>query len=380
MNSVEPCNSIVYAVATPSGRAAIATVIVFGDGVESVISNLVENNNCQPVYAKVVGKVYYGHWLKDGRRGEDVVICKTESNRVEIHCHGGYSAVDTIKQSLERMGAIRCDTMELASELHHGIYWADYFTALSKIQTERLASVILNQQVHHQNMLQDLTFAIQSRDLAAVDSLIDNAMTNNQDTLSLFRTRKIAICGMPNVGKSSLINALLGFNRVIVSQTPGTTRDLVATETAFAGFPVSLVDTAGIRETSSEIEQAGIELAHQASRKADVRILVIGSDSPESIESQSKELDPELIVANKSDLGRIDHPLISCHVSALKIEGIELLIDMISNLLNHTTLEANAYIPFTSSQLNWLSEIRALSAQSKWTDLDGLMNQLSFEN
>ena len=88
----------------------------------------------------------------------------------------------------------------------------------------------------------------------------------------------LAIVGQPNVGKSSLFNRLLEQNRAIVTDIPGTTRDVVSETVEFAGIPVRLVDTAGIRETSELVEQLGIERSRQAMADADLTIVVVDGD------------------------------------------------------------------------------------------------------
>ena len=89
------------------------------------------------------------------------------------------------------------------------------------------------------------------------------------------------IAGAPNVGKSSLMNALAGYTRSVVAPTPGTTRDVVTTRLAIDGWPIEMTDTAGMRPTSSDLEQQGIDRAHDAVRDADLRIwLLDGSAEP----------------------------------------------------------------------------------------------------
>jgi tRNA modification GTPase len=109
--------------------------------------------------------------------------------------------------------------------------------------------------------------------------------------------------GAPNVGKSSLINALAGFERAIVFDQPGTTRDVVTVETAFDGWPVRLSDTAGIRISHDQIEAAGIARAKNELATADLRICVCDSSDATSFEVlQAAEILPSLVVANKCDL------------------------------------------------------------------------------
>ena len=136
----------------------------------------------------------------------------------------------------------------------------------------------------------------------------------------------LAIVGRPNVGKSSLFNRLLEQERAIVTDIPGTTRDLVTEVAAIHGIPVKLVDTAGIREGEGLIENLGIERSYQAMADADVTLVVV--DLSEPIQAQDRKLmaRTKLIVGNKCDLPRraeIVEPLIA--VSALTGEGIDTL-------------------------------------------------------
>jgi tRNA modification GTPase len=118
----------------------------------------------------------------------------------------------------------------------------------------------------------------------------------------------VALVGKPNVGKSSLMNALLMRDRSIVTMLPGTTRDAIEELLHIDGVPVRLVDTAGWRETDDEAEQAGVERARAAARGAALAILVVDSSSPPDGEDRAvaAALDPgsTVIVANKSDLRR----------------------------------------------------------------------------
>ncbi len=116
----------------------------------------------------------------------------------------------------------------------------------------------------------------------------------------------MCICGRPNVGKSSLVNALLGTDRVIVTPVPGTTRDVIEESLALDGLPIVIWDTAGIRDTDDQIEKLGVELSRQHLEKADALVIVIDG---------SVELTPEdcallrdigakkvVIAVNKNDL------------------------------------------------------------------------------
>ncbi|MBV8062662.1 MAG: tRNA uridine-5-carboxymethylaminomethyl(34) synthesis GTPase MnmE, partial [Nevskia sp.] len=130
----------------------------------------------------------------------------------------------------------------------------------------------------------------------------------------------LAIVGRPNVGKSSLLNALLRQDRAIVTDIPGTTRDLVSEATALGGIPVKLVDTAGIRSSQDLVETLGIERTYQAMADADLTLIVIDVSDPHPEDGALVARAPSrLVVYNKSDLYPNAHGLA---VSALTGEGI----------------------------------------------------------
>jgi len=140
----------------------------------------------------------------------------------------------------------------------------------------------------------------------------------------------LAIVGRPNVGKSSLFNRLLEQDRAIVTDIPGTTRDLVSETAAIGGIPVKLFDTAGIRESAEQVEMLGIERSYSAMADADLTLMVVDISQPLSSEDRSLiaracSQGRQLMVGNKCDLGTAGRAAGSCvplAVSALTGEGI----------------------------------------------------------
>ncbi len=134
----------------------------------------------------------------------------------------------------------------------------------------------------------------------------------------------LAIVGRPNVGKSSLFNRLLEQDRAIVTEIPGTTRDLVSEATAIDGVPVKLVDTAGLREGQDKVESLGIERSYQAMADADLTLVVVdlstGMDEDRTLLEKLKDRKP-LVVGNKSDIARANVNGLM-RVSALTGDGI----------------------------------------------------------
>ena len=118
---------------------------------------------------------------------------------------------------------------------------------------------------------------------------------------------KVALVGRPNVGKSSLFNMLLGHGRAIVTAVPGTTRDTIAEPIGIEGVPISLIDTAGIRDTTDEIELIGVDRTRRAAADADLLIVVIDGSEPLTQEDEVVLNDvadkPHILAINKSDLG-----------------------------------------------------------------------------
>lgn len=139
----------------------------------------------------------------------------------------------------------------------------------------------------------------------------------------------LAIVGRPNAGKSSLFNALLGEDRAIVTDIPGTTRDTVSESFSLEGVPVRLVDTAGIRESADLVERLGIERTERAMAEADVTIVVLDlslplDDADRALLARTQNQGWRIVVGNKSDLPRrLQEPLEEITVSARTGERIE---------------------------------------------------------
>ncbi len=137
----------------------------------------------------------------------------------------------------------------------------------------------------------------------------------------------VALVGRPNVGKSSLLNALIGADRAIVTELPGTTRDTLDEETAFFGVPVRLVDTAGIRESQDVVEQIGIDRAKTALDRADVAVLLL--DGTQTLTEEDEQLltltegKTRLILRSKGDLLQTEDGFGDLTISAKTGEGLE---------------------------------------------------------
>ena len=165
----------------------------------------------------------------------------------------------------------------------------------------------------------------------AIDALVEktaNLLVHGRRGRLIRDGLQVAIVGRPNVGKSSLFNALVGASRAIVTDVPGTTRDLVTEVVDLEGLRVTLVDTAGLREASDAIEAEGVMRSMQSARVADLVLQVVVDDEPQALDSK------QLVVRNKSDLG----PPLTCasdplSVSAKTGDGLDELRRQIVDML-----------------------------------------------
>jgi tRNA modification GTPase len=168
---------------------------------------------------------------------------------------------------------------------------------------------------------------------------------------------RVVIAGAPNVGKSSLLNALAGYTRAIVSAIPGTTRDLVTVRLAMEGWPVEFTDTAGLHAAGGSLEREGIELARRAAAEADLCLWVLdASTHPVWPDFRSESLH---VIVNKADLTNAWDPAIggdAPRVSALTGEGLEQLCRKISGWLVPKVPPRGAAVPFTSTLCNGVEE------------------------
>ena len=167
---------------------------------------------------------------------------------------------------------------------------------------------------------------------------------------------RIAIIGLPNAGKSTLLNRLVGADRAIVTDIPGTTRDTIEVSTSIGGYPCVLIDTAGLRETQDEVEHIGVQRAQDAASSADEVWYIFDSSKGWTTEDEStcRTLNAKVItlLATKCDLCRSDHDAIS--VSALTGEGIDelgyLIGDRFMSTPGYSTAIVNArHLPLLES-------------------------------
>ena len=258
---------------TPPGRAAVAVVLVSGPDALRAVGACFNAVASRPLADFPPGRIALGRW--GGPDGEELIVCRRSEDRIEVHCHGGVAAVDAVVETLLEQGCVRMAWQDWLCDSSHDATVAAAHIALADAPTARTAAILLDQ--YHGALSRALRSIITS--LAAGEwlealRLVDDLLTQRGVGLHLTSPWRVVLTGAPNVGKSSLINALAGYRRAIVSHVPGTTRDVVTSTTAIDGWPVTLCDTAGLRETSDEVESAGVALATAALAQADLVAVV----------------------------------------------------------------------------------------------------------
>jgi tRNA modification GTPase len=356
------------ALLTPMGRGALAVVGVCGPGATALVDRFFAPRRRRPPPTDQAA-IGVGRW--QGHAGgvdEDVVVVWRADDRLEVHCHGGLAASQSVLVSLEAAGATR-------------VPWAWWYAAGGEpdwavAAREALAVAggpkaarILARQLAGAWIAEwrSLTAEAAAGACEAVGTRAHRLLAAARIGLRLTRPWRVVVAGPVNAGKSSLVNALAGHARCIVTPTPGTTRDLVETRLVLAGWEVDVVDTAGTREPGMEIgavELAGIERATVEALAADLVVRVVPADG---FHGPSAHGPRELLVVTKCDLRDTSRPppaWLGCHVatSAETGRGIESLAAAIVRRLVPEEHDApgllDGGVPFTADQVEAVRRVR----------------------
>ena len=267
-------------VLTPRGRGAIGVVRVWGEGALAAASGVFrpargEGLGATPPRRPRLGRIGAGI-------GDEVVavVLDGEPPEVEVQCHGGPAAVELVVEALATAGAVLVEPGAFARHTSASPIRAAAMEDLAKASTLRAAEVLL-EQAHGALDAELDRLARGDRDGSSPGARrVGSADRRGGVGVRLISGWRVVIAGRPNVGKSRLLNALAGYQRAIVDATPGTTRDVVTAASAFEGWPVELVDTAGVRGTDDQIERSGIARAHREHRRADLLLKVFDRSQP----------------------------------------------------------------------------------------------------
>lgn len=345
---------------TPPGRGALAVVGLAGPGACDLADRLFQARTGVPLAARADRSIAVGTWhALPGSAGEELLVVRHAVDRLEIHCHGGAAAAEAVLGSLEAGGAIRQA-------------WPDWLAAggADPITIEILQALAVAAGPRAARMLGRQLSGALAAELIRIGGLstadrgpaVARLLRAARVGLRLTDPWRVVVAGAVNAGKSSLVNALAGHARCIVSPEPGTTRDLVTTRLVLGGWEVDLVDTAGGRDDLAEAsptERAGITRAAGAAATADLVLRVVPAGSP------PPEPGPrEIVVITKADLVAVAAAAPTAVVtSAVTGQGISALeARIVAALVPEDAAEPGLLdgpVPFTPRQVR---ELRRLAA------------------
>jgi len=284
---------------------------------------------------------------KDAVTGESVVVTPCDDDHFEIHCHGGPAAVERIEEDLADCGALPADEVEHFRNGQDTLLIREAEVVLSRCETARIASIALNQV---RGALLDWAdgwrTALGSANASEFVAEASKLMTEAEIGLRITEPFRVVFVGPPNVGKSSLLNAIVGFDRSITLDVAGTTRDVLHADTIIDGLPLRFSDTAGIRDSHEPIERQGIARARLAADDADLLLLVSeplpngGFSSLPHLDALQQQSTPTLRVLNKQDRSTTVHSSHTADVfdfrtNAILGDGVQKLMNGIADTLGH---------------------------------------------
>ena len=369
---MQAMNETFDTVFAPSSAVGGAVVVIRVSGRDArAVADAVLN-----VRLKTPNRMRHAKIVKNGETVDDcmaVLFCAPKSytgeDMLELHCHGGFETVRAVLETLSEAGAVPAQAGEFTKraflngklDLSQAEAVMDVINAQSensrKAALEQLGGSVSRRIASAQNLLLDVRAAIEAAidypDEAEIDETVYDGIETARKALCTLieegrRGRvlrdglKVAILGRPNVGKSSLLNALLGEDRAIVTANAGTTRDVLDERAVLGGVPVRLIDTAGLRDASDEAERIGVERAKNAMDAADVLLIVLDGSVPETEKERTLLSDTadrkRIVVANKRDLGTVvDADLCVSSRTGEGIDALKARIAACAELSNRST-------------------------------------------
>ena len=335
----------IAAIASGGGNSVFGIIRMSGDGCFAICDKVFRANNGKPFSQQTPWKLVVGLLLDSRGRAIDQVLAVrfpgprsfTGEDYAEFQCHGSPVVMDEVLRSLFAAGMRQAGRGEFTKRAflngHMDLTQAEAIVDLIESETAAAA----------RNAVAQLEGALRQKIDAIYDSLLDitsrfYAVVDYPDEdiedlqradisrtlmaaerglaqlLATFRRGRVlrqglptAIVGRPNVGKSSLLNALLGYERAIVTDIAGTTRDTVEEKAVVGGILLRLIDTAGIRDTGDAVERLGVERARTAAEAAELSLLVLDGSEPLTPEDEeavkaSVHAGSQIVLVNKSDL------------------------------------------------------------------------------
>jgi tRNA modification GTPase len=382
----------IAAISTAMGEGAIAIIRISGDEAIEVANKVFKGKH--ELTEVETHTIHYGKIIepKSGQMIEEVMVSILKGPRtftrediVEINCHGGVVSVNKVLETILSLGVRLAEPGEFTKRAFLNgridLSQAEAVMDLIRAKTDRAMNVAIGQMegklsklvgTLRQALLETLAHVEVNIDYPEYDDveemthglLLDKASYVRDEIEKLLTTAKqgkilreglsTVIVGRPNVGKSSLLNSLAQENKAIVTDIPGTTRDVIEEYVNVRGVPLRLLDTAGIRETEDVVEKIGVERSRKVLKEADVILLVLNfgdelTEDDEKLFTVVKDMNV-IVIVNKTDLQQQmdlekvkelagEHPVVT--TSLLNEQGINELEQAIASLFFTTGIETN---------------------------------------
>jgi tRNA modification GTPase len=383
----------IAAISTPMGEGAIAIVRLSGDQSIEIADKLFRGVGGKRLKEAASHTINYGHIIdpKTNEVAEEVMVSVmkgpktfTKEDVVEINCHGGLVSVNRVLQLVLSHGARLAEPGEFTKRAFLNgridLSQAEAVMDLIRAKTDRAMNVALGQMEGRlsklikklrQEILEILAHVEVNIDYPEYDDveemthkmLLEKAQYVREEIQKLLRTSQqgkilreglsTVIVGRPNVGKSSLLNSLVHENKAIVTDIPGTTRDVIEEYVNVRGVPLRLLDTAGIRETEDIVERIGVERSRQVLKEADLILLVLNYSDDLTAEDENLFKAVEgmdvIVIVNKTDLPQKidmekvkelakDYKIVT--TSLLEDRGVDELEEAIASMFFEGSIEA----------------------------------------
>lgn len=390
-------NDTIVAISTALGVGAISIVRVSGKDAINIVNGVFSGKDLSMVDSHTI---HYGYIIDKSEKIDEVLISVMRSPKtftrediVEINCHGGIATTNKVLELLLLKGCRlaepgeftkraflngRIDLMEAESVMDLINSKTEFARKLaisslngkgskliSKLR-EDLVNIISNIEVNIDYPEYNDIYEVTENDLRSKIDVFKNTLqrivTEYENGRILKDGISVVIVGRPNVGKSSILNKLLDSEKAIVTDIPGTTRDIVEGSITLNGIPLNIVDTAGIRETEDIVEKIGVDKSLEKISEADLVLVILNNN--ETLDETDLSLlekvkgKPTIVVINKDDLdSKIDMSLLDGHnvvlTNTLEFQGIDSLKDKIIEMFNLDKISQNDY--------NYISNTRQIA-------------------